>query len=69
MTGQQEIVKIDGNPITCYKCIDELDPNSTILWTDKNGRIQMMSTSDQSFMVPTTEAAMAAKWAGRLKDQ
>jgi hypothetical protein len=69
VTGQKEMVTIDGRSVTCYKCIDELDPNSTTLWTDKDGRIQMMCTSDQSVMIPTTEAASNAKWAGRLKDQ
>jgi len=69
VTGQQESVAIDARQVTCYKCLDELDPNSTTIWTDKNGRIQMMRTSDQSVMVPTTEAAMAAKWAKRLGDQ
>ena len=69
VTGQKESVAIDGKSVTCFKCIDELDPNSTTIWTDKDGRIQMMRTSDQSVMVPTTEAAMAAKWAKRLGDQ
>jgi hypothetical protein len=69
VTGQKEVVTIDGNSVTCFKCLDELDPNSTTIWTDKDGRIQMMRTSDQSVMIPTTEAAMTAKWAARLKDQ
>jgi hypothetical protein len=69
VTGTRETVTIDGQSVTCYKCIDELDPNSTTIWTDKDGRIQMMRTSDQSVMIPTTEAAMATKWANRLKDQ
>jgi hypothetical protein len=69
VTGQKENVVIDGKTVTCFKCIDELDPNSTTIWTDRDGRIQTMRTSDQSVMVPTTEAAMTAKWANRLKDQ
>jgi hypothetical protein len=69
VTGNKETITIDGQSMTCYKCIDELDPNSTTIWTDKDGRIQMMRTSDQSVMIPTTEAAMTAKWANRLKDQ
>jgi hypothetical protein len=69
VTGQKEVVTIDGNSVTCYKCVDELDPNSTTIWTDKDGRIQMMCTSDQSVMIPTTETAMTAKWSSRLKDQ
>ena len=66
VTGIKENVTIDGKVVTCYKCVDELDPNSTTIWTDKDGRIQMMRTSDQSVMVPTTEAAMLTKWAKRL---
>jgi hypothetical protein len=69
VTGQKEVVTIDGQAVACYKCIDEVDPNSTTIWTDKDGRIQMMCTSDQSIMIPTTEAAMTAKWSSRLKDQ
>jgi hypothetical protein len=69
VTGKKEILTIDGQSVTCYKCIDELDPGSTTIWTDKDGRIQMMRTSSQSIIIPTTEAAMATKWANRLKDQ
>ena len=68
VTGTKENITIDGKAVTCFKCIDELDPNSTTIWTDKDGRIEMMRTSDQSVMVPTTEAAMLAKWAKRLGD-
>lgn len=69
VTGEKESITIDGKAVTCFKCRDELDPNSTTIWTDGTGRIQMMRTSDQSVMVPTTETAMVAKWSKRLSDQ
>ncbi|HEY4329856.1 MAG TPA: hypothetical protein VGN88_08975 [Phycisphaerae bacterium] len=69
VTGKKEIVTIDGRAITCFRCVDELDPNSTTLWVDATGRIQMMQTSDQSIMIPTTEAAMKLKWGARINEQ
>jgi hypothetical protein len=69
VTGTQETITVDGKSITCYKCIDEVDPNFTTIWTDRTGHIQMMRTSDQSVMIPSTEAAISALWASRLKDQ
>jgi len=37
VTGQKESVTIDGKSVTCFKCVDELDPNSTTIWADKTG--------------------------------
>jgi len=68
VTGKKQDVTIDGKVVSCYKCIDEVDPNSTTLWVDKNGRIQMLVTSDQTVMIPTTVDAMDAKWGARLKE-
>ena len=64
--GPDHIV-IDKKPIDCVRCQDELEPNSTTLWVDSQGKILMMRTSDQSLLVPTTEDEMARLWAGKLK--
>ena len=69
VTGQKESVTIDGKSVSCYKCVDELDPGSTTIWTDGAGRIQMMRTSDQSVMIPTTEAFLRTKWGARLSSK
>jgi hypothetical protein len=66
VTGKKENVNIDGKVEACYKCIDEIDPNSTTLWVDSNGRIRSMVTSDQSVMIPTTSEAMNTRWARQL---
>ena len=68
VTGKQLDVTIAGKVTSCYKCVDEVDPNNTTLWVDKNGRIQMLVTSDQTVMVPTTVDAMNTKWGSRLKE-
>ncbi|MGN6369945.1 MAG: hypothetical protein ACTHN5_16940 [Phycisphaerae bacterium] len=64
--GPDHIV-MDRKPVDCVRCEDELEPNSTTLWVDSQGKILMMRTSDQSLLVPTTEDEMARLWAGRLK--
>lgn len=66
VTGQKEAVSIDGKTVNCYKCVDELDPGSTTIWVDNTGRIQRMRTSDQSLLLPTTEAFLRTKWGARL---
>ena len=45
-----------------WKCVDELDPNSTTLWVDDTGRIQCIATSDQSVLLPTTQQEMERQW-------
>ncbi len=64
--GPDHIV-IDKKPTDCVRCEDELEPNSTTLWVDPQGKILMMRTSDQSLLVPTTGEEMARLWAGKLK--
>ncbi len=69
VTGKRQDITVDGHAMNCYKCIDELEPNSTTLWVDAAGKIQMMVTSDQTVMIPTTDAAMQTKWHARLQEQ
>lgn len=66
VTGKKENVNIDGKVEACYKCIDEIDPNSTTLWVDSNGKIRSMVTSDQSVMIPSTAEAVNTRWARQL---
>jgi hypothetical protein len=66
VTGQKDQIPIDGTLVSCYRCIDELDPGSTTIWVDNTGRIQTMRTSDQSLLIPTTEAFLRTKWGARL---
>jgi len=69
VTGRKERIAINGRMVETWKLIDELDPNSTTLWVDDNGRVISMRTSDQTVMLPTTEQEMERRWALRLQQQ
>ncbi len=64
--GKDHIV-INKRPVDCVRCLDEMDPSSTTLWVDDQGRILMMRTSDQSILLPTTSDEMQAQWGSRLQ--
>ncbi len=63
--GKDHVV-LNKKPTDCFRCLDEMDPASTTLWVDQDGKILMMRTSDQSLLLPTTEPEMQRLWAGRL---
>jgi hypothetical protein len=67
VTGKKERIAVNGRSIDAWKCIDELDPGSTTLWTDEAGRILMMRTSDQTVMLPTTRQEMDTLWGPRVR--
>lgn len=67
VTGKRERVTVNNRSVEAWKCVDELDPGSTTLWTDDSGRVLMMRTSDQTVMVPTTAQQMDAVWGARVR--
>jgi hypothetical protein len=63
-----ETVSINGKVTPATRLLDEIDPGSTSLWVDNTGRILMMRTSDNSLLVPTTEAKMNDLWGARIRE-
>jgi hypothetical protein len=67
VTGKRERITVGNRTIDAWKCVDELDPGSTTLWTDDAGRVLMMRTSDQTVMLPTTMQEMDSLWGARVR--
>jgi hypothetical protein len=66
VTGKKEYIEVNGRAQECFKCIDEMDPGSTTVWVDREGRIVSMRTSDQTVLVPTNPAELRQKWGARM---
>ncbi len=60
-------INLDGKSVDAIKLSDELDPGTTYIWTDREGKMLMMRTSDQSVLTPTTEEAMRLLWGKQLE--
>ncbi len=59
-------VNINGTRQTAYEIMSRLDPYTTRIWVDSDGRIVKMSNPDGTVWLPTTAAKMKAMWGHQL---
>jgi hypothetical protein len=65
MLGQKR-VNINGVRKTTYEVMSRLNPFTTRMWVDSDGRIVKMANPDGSVWLPTTAAKMKAMWGHQL---
>ena len=59
-------VNINGVRQTAYEVMSRLNPFTTRIWVDSDGRIVKMANADGSVWLPTTAAKMKAMWGHQL---
>ena len=65
----EETLGIDGKTVKAIHLADELENGATNMWTDKDGRILMMRTSDGAMLLPTTQREMDGRFGAKLQQR